>query len=146
MLVEWQDIRAGLRRSDAARLAQLAMFIVGSGAIVAGYLAVAASPRASLDLARWTLPALGLAVSLVFLCLELGSIAHRRALAERGRQIEAAMQILLPGIGRVKSLALLGEFEAGESEWAQAGAWAAGALYALLLAAWAAALAAKGLA
>ncbi len=140
LLAEWQDIRATLRHSDGGRLAQLAVFIVGSAAMIGGYLAVAAAAGSRLDLARWALASLGVLVSLVFLCLEIGSIAHRRALLRRGLQIETAMQVLVPGIGRVKSLALLSEFHPSESDGARAGAWAAGALYGLILLGWVAAL------
>lgn len=145
MLAEWRDVRASLRHADGTRLAQLALFIAGSAAIAGGYLAVAAAPDPRLDLARWALPALGLLVSLVFLALELGSIAYQRALARRGRQIETATQILLPGTGRVRPLALLCDLHIGEGEWARAAVWVAGALYGLALLAWIAALLATAL-
>ncbi len=145
MLAEWQDIRASLRHSDGTRLAELAVFVAASAAIIAGYLSVASSPDPRLNLARWALASLGLLASLVFLGLQLGAIAHRGALTRRGRQIETAMQILLPGIGRVKSLALLSEFQPAEGEWARSGAWVAGALSIVMLLAWAAALVAMAL-
>ncbi len=140
LLAEWQDIRTTLRHSDSGRLVRLAVFVAGSAATIGGYLAAAAAPGPRLDLARWALASLGLVVSLVFLCWEIGSIKHRRALLRRGLQIETAMQVLVPGIGRVKSLALLSELHPSQSDGAHAGAWAAGGLYGLILLGWVAAL------
>ncbi len=140
LLAEWQDIRATLRHTEVGRLVQLAVFVAGSAGIIGGYLAVAAAPDRRLDLARWALASLGLLVSVIFLCLQIGSIAHRRALLRRGLQIETAMQVLVPGIGRVNSLALLSELHAAASDGARAGSWAVGALYGVIAVAWVAAL------
>jgi len=140
MLAEWQDVRASLRFCDRQRLAQLAVFIVASMPIAIGFLAIAVSPDAPWRAVRWALPALGAAVSLIFIALEVGALAYRREWTRRGRQIETAVQVLLPGIGPVSSLALLSEFDPTTTMRVRLAIAAVSALYALALAAWIATL------
>ncbi len=143
MLAEWQDVRESLRCCDRQRLAQLTVFVIVSTVMVVAYLAVAAAPEPRWGLARWALPAFGALVSLVFLALEAGSLAYRREWARRGRQIETALQVLLPGLGHVSPLALLSQFDPDTSAPVRLATGAVGALCALMVLAWAAALLAR---
>jgi hypothetical protein len=140
MLAEWQDVRESLRSLDAQRFAQFAVFIIVSGVILYGYLPIASGAEPRFRLARWALPALGVVVSLVFLALEAGLLAYRREWVRRGRQIETALQVLVPGLGHVSALALLSEFDPDTSVSVRAATGATGALCALMVLAWAAAL------
>jgi hypothetical protein len=79
-------------------------------------------------------------VSAVFLTLEAGTLAYRHEWARRGRQIETAVQVLLPGIGPVSSIALLSQFDPGVGMRVRLATAAIGSLYALGLLAWCAAL------
>jgi len=140
MLAEWQEVRESLRFCDRQRLAQLAIFIVASMLVAIGFLATAVSPDAPRRAVHWALPALGAAVSLIFIALEAGALAYRREWARRGRQIETAVQVLLPGIGHVSSLALLSEFDPSTTVRVRLAIAAVSALYAVALAAWIATL------
>lgn len=137
LLAEWQDIRQTGRRLGAERLVRLAELIVASAVIAGPYLAVAMAPAPRLALARWALPALGLLVALGFLTLEAGALALARVVERRGRQVEAALQVLLAGRGRIRPLGLETE---GLSEAAEVGAWAVLVMYGLLALGWLAAL------
>ncbi|MGH8228880.1 MAG: hypothetical protein ACRET2_03785 [Steroidobacteraceae bacterium] len=143
-LAEWQDVRASLRHASSERLGRLALFCIASGALAAGYLATLSQAR-PLDIVGWALPGLGVAVCLVFVALEAGAGAYRRACLERGRQIELAVQILLPGLGRVKSLALLADFHPDDGGQMLCGSGAPVALYGVVGLAWIAALTAAAL-
>jgi hypothetical protein len=140
MLAEWQDVRESLRCCSRERLAQLAIFLIVSAAIAGGYLPIAAASGPRWGPARWALPAVGVLVSLTFLALEIGSLAYRREWARRGRQIETALQVLVPGVGHVSPLALLSQFDPDTSVSVRIATGAAGALYGLMLLAWGAAL------
>jgi hypothetical protein len=140
MLAEWQDIRESLRCYDRQRLALLGTFLLVSLAIVAGYLPIAATADVRWVPARWALPAAGMLVSLACLALEIGWLVYRREWSRRGRQIETALQVLLPGLGHVSPLALLSQFDPDASVPVRIATGAIGALYALALLAWAAAL------
>jgi hypothetical protein len=140
MLAEWQEVRESLRFCDRQRLTQLAVFIFASALIAIGYLPIAAASDSRWAPARWALPSLGVIVSAVFLTLEVGALAYRREWARRGRQIETAVQVLLPGIGPVSSIALLTQFDPGVSVRVRLATAAIGSLYALGLLAWCAAL------
>jgi hypothetical protein len=140
MLAEWQDVRESLRYCDRQRLMQLTVFIFASALIALGYLPIAAAVESRWVPARWVLPSVGLVLSAVFLALEVGALAYRHEWGRRGRQIETAVQVLLPGIGHVGSIALLSEFDPGASLRVRLATAAIGSLYALALLAWSAAL------
>jgi hypothetical protein len=140
MLTEWQEVRESLRFCDRQRLIQLAVFVFACVLIAIVYLPIAGVLDPRWGPARWALPSLGAILSLVFLALEAGALAYRSEWARRGRQIEAAVQVLSPGIGPVSSLALLSQFDPGVSGRARLASAAIGALYGLALLAWAAAL------
>ncbi len=140
MLAEWQDIRESLRSCAHQRLAQLGMFLIVSTAIIAGYLPIATASEPRWIVARSALPVLGILVSAVFLALEVGSLVRLSAWARRGCQIETALQVLLPGIGHVSPIALLSQFDPGTEAPVRIATGAVGALYGLMLLAWAAAL------
>jgi hypothetical protein len=140
MLVEWQDVRTSLRSCDRQRLAHLALFLVVTVILGLGYLLIAAAPESRWTPARWALPALGALLGMVFLALEIGSLAYRREWARRGRQIETALQVLLPGIGSVRPLALLTEFDPEPTPRVQVATGAVLVLYGALLLAWISAL------
>lgn len=146
MLTEWQDVRESLRFCDRQRLAQLTVFIFASAVLGLGYLPIASASGSLWAPARWVLPSLGLIASAVFLTLELGALAYRREWARRGRQIETAVQALLPGIGPVSSIALLSQFDPGVTLRVRLATAAIGSLYALGLLAWCAVLVAMLLA
>ncbi len=140
MLAEWHDIRESLRCCDRQRLAQLGIFLIVSAAGVAGYLPIATASEPRWTIARWALPMLGMLVSLAFLALEIGALVQRSAWARRGCQIETALQVLLPGIGHVSPLAMLSQFDPQTTVPVRIATGAVGALYGLMLLAWAAAL------
>jgi len=140
MLAEWQEIRESLRACERQRLAQLALFLLVSLVLGFGYLPIATAAEARWGTARWALPAFGALLTGVFLSLESGSLAYRREWARRGRQIETAVQVLVPGIGHMSSLALLSQFDPDSRARVRLATAAIGALYALLLVAWATAL------
>jgi hypothetical protein len=146
MLAEWQDVREGLRACERQRLGQLALFLLVSVMLGLAYLPIATAAEPRWGPARWALPAFGALVALMFLALEAGSLAYRGEWARRGRQIETALQLLLPGIGRVSSLALHTEFDPQLSARVRLAAAAVGLLYGLTFTGWVAALAAMALA
>lgn len=146
MLAEWQDVRESLRGCERQRLAQLALFLLVSVFLAFGYLPIATAAEARWVPARWALPALGALLAMVFLALEIGALAYRREWARRGRQIETALQVLLPGMGHVSSLALLSQFDPEPRARVRLATAAVGVLYALMLLAWATALAVMALA
>ena len=146
MLAEWQEVRESLRFCDRQRSGQLTAFIFASALIALGYLPVAVAPDSRWAAARWALPSIGVIVSAVFLALEAGTLAYRREWARRGRQIETALQVLLPGVGPVSSIALLSQFDPGVSVRVRLATAAIASLYALGLLAWCAALLAMFLA
>jgi hypothetical protein len=141
MLEEWKEIRASLRELASRQLARLALYGAVSAALVAGYLRLALSHEPAAGLARWVLPSLGILVSVAFLTMEWGAAATGSELAYRGRQLEACLQLLMPGVAHVRSPALLSGSAADGDDWLRSGLAAACGLYALLLLAWAAALA-----
>jgi hypothetical protein len=140
LLAEWQDIRASLRSCDRQRLAQLALFLILSVVLALGYLPIAVASEPRWAPARWALPGLGALLGVVFLALEVGSLAYRREWSRRGRQIETALQVLVPGIGHVRSLALLSEFDPQPSVPVRIATGAVGLTYGAVLLAWIAAL------
>ena len=146
LLAEWQDIRESLRAAERQRLAQLALFLLVSVVVIFIYLPIATATTIRWAPARWALPAFGVVLALLFLALELGLLAYRREWSRRGRQIETALQLLVPGIGHVSSLALLTEFDPETSARVRLATAAVGVLYALMLLAWGAALAFTALA
>jgi hypothetical protein len=141
MLEEWKEIRVSLRELASRQFARLALYGAASAALVAGYLHVAASHEPAAGLARWVLPSLGVLVSVIFLVMEWGAAAVASELAYRGRQIEACLQILMPGVGHVRAPALLSSPDIEGDDWLRSGLAASCVLYSLLLLAWAAALA-----
>ncbi len=146
MLAEWQDVRASLRACEHQRLAQLALFLLISVLLAGGYLPIATAAEPRWVPARWALPALGALLALVFLGLEIGSLAYRSEWARRGRQIETALQVLVPGIGPVSPLALLSEFDPQSKASVRLATAAVWLLYALGLLGWVVALLAMALA
>ena len=137
LLAEWQDVRATGRHMRTERLARLAAFLA-VGAVIGGpYLRIAGRPGGRLQFACWALPVLGLLVALEFLALEIGAVATARVVHRRGRRVEAALQGLLPGSGRIPPIAL--ETDGHEPGW-QDGGWAAAALQGAVAVAWLAAL------
>jgi hypothetical protein len=141
MLEEWKEICASSRELASRQLARLALYSAVSVALVTGYLRLAVSHDPAAGLARWVLPALGVLLSVVFLVMEWGSAATGAELAYRGRQLEACIQILMPGVGHVRSPGLSSGSTLDGDDWLRSGLAASCALYALLLLAWAAALA-----
>jgi hypothetical protein len=112
LLSEWRDVRKSLRAEDTRAFAELAVFLAGAGLLLALALACAATQAPALRAAGWILPGIGIGLATGFLALAWTDRARMRALMERGLQIEAAMQVLLPGIGQVPSLASLGQLSA----------------------------------
>jgi hypothetical protein len=141
MLEEWKEIRASLRELGTRQLARLALYSAVSVALVTGYLRLAVSHDPAAGLARWVLPALGVLLSIVFLVMEWGAAATGAELAYRGRQLEASIQILMPGVGHVRSPGLSSGPTLDGDDSLRIGLAASYLLYALLLLAWAAALA-----
>jgi hypothetical protein len=136
LLAEWRDIRKSLRAEAARLLAQLTVFIAVSAVLLSGFLReLAGADRASRTV-RWLLPGLGLGLAGVFLVLAWGVRAQARALEQRGLQIETAVQVLLPGIGHVRTLALLESLGLDAGEWRHAPLWASAACYALAALGW----------
>ncbi|HTX24003.1 MAG TPA: hypothetical protein VMD03_05055 [Steroidobacteraceae bacterium] len=140
MLAEWQEILASLRACARQRLAQLTVFLAAAALTATAYLPLATAPAGLRHIARWMLPALGALLGVVFLILEIGLSAYRHELARRARQIETAIQILLPDIGHVRALALLTDFDPETSAWVRMATWIIAALYGLILLAWMVAL------
>ncbi len=129
ILEEWREIRTSLRQSCALGTARLALFVIVSAAILECDLVGAVVPSTA-GIARWAWPLFGGVLSLVLLALELTAAFGRSELARRGRQLEMALQLLVPGVGPVASLALLSEFAVLESEPVRSGNAARCTLYA----------------
>jgi len=129
ILEEWREIRASLRQSRALGTVRLVLFVAASAAILECYLVSPLVPGTA-GLARWAWPLFGAALSLALLALDLSAAIDRSELARRGRQLEMALQLLVPGVGPVASLALLSDFAALESEPVRSGNAARCALYA----------------
>lgn len=117
LLAEWQEIQGVVRRANAERLARLGMFLVGYAAIAGFYLAIVQRASGPFTVARWALPALGLVLGGEFLALEAGARNVLRVFERRGLTVEAALNSLVPGIGRIQALALVadGAMEARDS-------------------------------
>jgi hypothetical protein len=141
MLEEWKEIRASLRALASRQFAHLSLYSAVSAALIAGYLRIAVSHDPAAGLARWVLPSLGVLVSIAFLIIEWGLAVSRNELAHRGRQLEACVQILMPGVGHVRSPGLLSGPAVEGDDWLRSGLAASCVLYLLLLLACAAALA-----
>lgn len=138
LLAEWREVQRAVRSAGAQRLARLAVFVVASAAIAGPYLEIVGGANARLALARWVLPALGLLVGLEFLALEAAAQRTARIFERRGLKVEAALNALLPRLGRIQILALAteGAVEGG----GEGGAWALIAFYGLLTLGWLVAL------
>ena len=141
MLEEWKEIRTSLRALASRQFAHLSLYSAVSAALIAAYLRIAVSHDPAAGLARWVLPSLGMLVSIAFLIMEWGLTVSRSELAYRGRQLEACVQILMPGVGHVRSPGLLSGPAVEGDDWLRSGLAASCVLYVLLLLAWAAALA-----
>jgi hypothetical protein len=135
LVAEWQQIRESSRRGGSERLARLAGCLVANAVIAGPYLTLGAAAAGRLG--RWALPGLGLVAGLELLALEYGALASARVLERRARQIETALEALLAPVGRIRPLGLATE---GFAQAEQVGAWAAAALYGVLVLGWLAAL------
>jgi hypothetical protein len=138
LLAEWRDIRKSLRAEATRGLAHLTVFIAASGLLLTGFLRQLAVADTATRTIRWLLPGLGIGLAGLFLVLAWGARAHARALERRGLQIETAVQVLLPGIGHVRPLTLLGSLGMEAGEWRYAPLWASTACYAAAALGWAA--------
>jgi len=129
---EWKVICACLRADQARDLAHLCAFLASSALVCGAYLMLAGG-GAPWRLGRWALPGAGIAVALLFLALECGSQAQQSTRVRRGRQIEAVVQVLMPGIGHMRTLGLLGDELAEAGRGFRNGAFPRIGAYALLL-------------
>lgn len=138
LLAEWREIQRAVRTAATQRLARLAVFVVASAAIAGPYLEIVGRPGERLALTRWVLLALGLIVGVEFLALEATAQRSVRIFEQRGLKVEAALNALLPRLGRIQILALAteGAIEGG----GEGGAWAVLAFYGVLTLGWLAAL------
>jgi hypothetical protein len=85
---------------------QLALFALLTGVLIAAYLAPTV-PSGLAPVTRWVLPSLGVGLAVAFGVLATNQWLYGRALLERGRQIEAAVHVLVPGLAHVRTLGLL---------------------------------------
>jgi hypothetical protein len=137
LLGEWRDIRKSLRAEDTHAFAELSVFLASGGLLLAMDLACAAASTAALRAAAWVLPGIGIGLAAAFFALAWSARVRTRTLRQRGLQIEAAMQVLLPGVGHVPSLALLGRLTAACGKEPQSGLPARGTLYLTAALCWA---------
>jgi len=133
LLEEWKEIRASLRAAEARAVVRLAIFLALEVLLGSAYLNLRTASGPLWDVARWVLPGCAFAASLLFLVWEWACQSDERALVRRGRQVETVVQILMPGPGSARALALHSEVLPEQNRGLRSGAWARTALYALVV-------------
>jgi hypothetical protein len=140
LVEEWKELRASLRQCTDRAMAHLRTFLVTAAAIGAAMLLQADGQSALAHAPHWVLPAIGMLLAALFACLTASDLARARSLLPRGLQVETAVELLLPGIGHVRTLGLLSQVPAGETQWLRTIVWLAGVIYGGTLVAFAAVL------
>jgi len=126
LLTEWQELRASTRQCADQLYAQLRAFLASQALLAAAVLVQAGRPGVLGTWAPWVLPLLGMGLAGLFLGLTRTLLVQAQGLEQRGLQIEAALQLLLPGVGHVSSLGLFSHPASGESQWRSSTGWLTG--------------------
>ncbi len=135
LLLEWQDARVSIRHGIDHALAQIGLFLGLSAALLAAALLAFGRSGAPAP-ARLVTPALGIALCVLFQALHSSVIGRVRAFLARAMQIETAVQLLVPGIGHVKTLALCSEPPSAEAGWVRRAQLTGGVLFGASLLGW----------
>ena len=136
LLREWREIGRRLRRNADRALFELAVFLGLSIVLLVTQLQRLGTAGAAAHFTGTLLAGVGVVLALAFAILATAGRAQDEALFERGLQIEAAVQLLVPGVGSARSLALLTLDSESAGVWRHARAWLCTAVYVLAAVGW----------